>query len=122
MTCVKCNTNLTKVVSITNTQYYYCATCNYDQNKTLKNIAFDSLLRELSINLQNAKYGSINKIEILNLNNNLNLLINNINIDNVDFPYSFSNIDIYFLENTVNDLVEDSMNIDSTLLDILVCA
>ncbi|MGL5347005.1 MAG: hypothetical protein ACRDA3_06615 [Peptostreptococcaceae bacterium] len=122
MACAKCNTNLKRVVSITNTPYYYCSTCNYNKNKVLKNIAFDYLLKELCINLQNAKYASTKKIEILNLNNNLNLLINNVNIYNVDFPYSFSTMDIYFLENTLNDLVEDTMNIDSTLLDILVCA
>lgn len=122
MTCAKCKTNLTEVVSITNTSYYYCTTCNYNQNKASKNIAFDSLLKDLCINLQKAKYNSINKIEILNLNNNLNLLINNINIYNVDFPYSFSTMDIYFLENTINDLIEDTMNIDSALLDILICA
>lgn len=122
MKCIKCNASLMEVVSVTNTPYYYCNVCKHTEEKALKHLVFDSLLKELHVNLKTFSTNSINKIEILNSNNSLNLLINNKDIYNVNFPYKFSTMDIYFIENTVNYLVEDCLSIDSTLIDILVCA
>lgn len=122
MTCASCSSNnLEMVVSETNSIYYYCSNCKTDMEIISKNLAFDSILNELCKNLNFYLKNQI-KIEIIKKDNKLNLSINDTGVYSIDFMYDFSKLDIYFLENTIHDVIEDLLNLDNSMLDILICA
>ena len=121
MTCCNCNDSLTPIVSVTNMTYYYCSSCKFENDKIFKNIAIDSILAQLCKSLRFTNTNYI-KIEVILEGNKLNLLINNICLQSIDFNYILSKTDIYFLENTINDLVQDFSNVENKNVDVLICA
>lgn len=121
MRCSKCNNNLDSILSTTNSTYYYCNNCKNEKEKALKNIAFDSLLKNLrdSLKFSNNNYY---KVELSKQESTFNLLINSIFIKSIPFNYTLNKTDIYFLENTVSYLIEDNCNINISKVDVLIAA
>lgn len=120
--CPKCNnSNYNTLISVTNSTYEYCSYCNYNLNDALKQSKFDSIFKGIINHLKNNKSKN-SKIEIIKNYNKLNLLINDITIATTDFTYDISNKDIYFLESTIHELVQDSYSKDIFKSDIIICS
>lgn len=119
--CPKCdNTNHNMLISVTNSTYEYCSDCNYNLNEVFKQSKLDSIFKGIINYLKNNKSENL-KIEIIKNYNKLSLLINDITIDNSDFVYDILDKEIYFLENTIHELVEDFCDNDNLKRDIIVC-
>ncbi len=118
MNCNYCkSTTIKNLLSDTNSTYTYCSNCN-NIDIAYKHIAIDSILKRLldtsnKINL---------KIEVKQENNLILLIINNIRVFETDFKYDFTTKDIYYLENTIHELVQDYYKFDLSKVDIIVCA
>lgn len=120
--CPKCNnTNYNTLTSVTNSTYEYCSDCNYNLNEVLKQSKFDSIFKGIINYLKNNKSEN-SKIEITKDYKKLNLLVDDITIATSDFTYDMSNKDIYFLENTIHELVEDFYSNDIFKSDIIICS
>lgn len=119
--CTKCNnTNYNTLISVTNSTYEYCSDCNYNLNEVLKQSKFDSIYKGIINYLKNNKSKNL-KIEITKNYTKLNLLIDDITIVTSDFIYDILDKDIYFLENTIHELVEDLCDKDNFKSDIIIC-
>lgn len=118
MTCSKCNTNSKSIPSIANSTYYCC---NCEKETILKNVAIDSILVQLTNSLK-LTHNAYLKIELIKKESKLDLVINNIVVKSINFNYTFSKTDIYYLESTISYLIEDNCNIENTKIDVLICA
>lgn len=122
--CTKCNSiSFESIVSETNSIYQYCTNCNFNKKDAFKHSAIDAILNSIQKNLTATieKSKSTLKLEVVKNNDTINVLINNQVLHTIKFAYDFSNIDIYFLENTIADLVEDIYYKKYVKADILVC-
>ena len=121
MICNYCeSTTIKTLISDTNSTYTYCTTCNESYDKASKNMAIDSMLKRILNHLKSSKEESL-KIEVKKENDLLLLLINNIKVFETNFKYDFINKDVYYLENIINELVEDYYEFDLSKVDIIVC-
>ncbi|MGL5314108.1 MAG: hypothetical protein ACRC92_12740 [Peptostreptococcaceae bacterium] len=118
MTCSKCNTNSKSIASIAKSTYYCC---DCEKETVLKNVAIDSILVQLTKSLK-LTHNAYLKIELVKKESELDLVINNIVVKSINFNYSFSKTDIYYLESTISYLIEDNCNIENTKIDVLICA
>lgn len=120
--CPKCNsTNFDLITSSTNFAYEYCTKCKFNLKEAKKQVELDSIFKYLADYLKNNQYKNLN-IELIKNSDSLELVINGSSILNHNFTYEISNKDIYFIENTVFELVEDitkDLNIES---NIIICA
>ena len=83
-------------------------------------MAIDAVLKQLLNVLTTSNEGYL-KIEVKVENDFIFLIINNVRIISVDFKYDFLNKDVYYLENIISELVEDSCNFNLSNVDIIVC-
>ena len=122
MACTYCeNKKIEEVLSVTNTVYTLCDNCKGNVNQTNKHLTIDALLKKLLDQLKFSKGKSL-KIEVTQNSGLISLAINDINIFRNDFNYKLIHKEIYFLENTISDLIEDHYEADTSKVDILVCA
>ena len=120
--CPKCqSTNYKALKSVTNSTYEYCNDCNYNFDKALKQMDFDSILKDIKEYILDNKAERL-KIEIKKDDNKLSLIINDTNLASIDFLHNILNEDIYFLENTIHELVEDFYSNGIFKSDIIICA
>ncbi len=121
MTCNYCkSTTIKYLLSDTNSTYTYCSKCKNNFDLANKHIAIDNVLKKLLNVLKTSNERRL-KIEIKQENGSILLIINNISIFDIDFKYDFLKKDIYYLENIISELVQDSCNFDSLNADIIVC-
>lgn len=125
--CTKCNsTKSSTLISTTGFVYEYCCECNSNLNEIEKQIELDFIFKELANFLENSNLENSNNeylnIELIKNSSFLKLIINGDTILNHKFTYELSNTDIYFIENTVFELVEDSCNSLKAKSNIIICA
>lgn len=120
--CPKCgSSNLEELISKSNSIYTYCRQCNYEKNNALKHISIDEILITIKNNLDISIKNSVKslKIEILQKEKTLSLFVNNIGLLNVEMPEKLTKQDVFFIENTISDMIEDfydsSEKIDSNV-------
>ena len=121
MNCNYCkSTTIKNLLSDTNSTYTYCSNCN-NIDIAYKHIAIASILKRLLKYLDTSNKINL-KIEVKQENNLILLIINNIRVFETDFKYDFTTKDIYYLENTIHELVQDYYKFDLSKVDIIVCA
>ena len=81
--------------------------CNYCKSTKLEYLLSDTNERSL-------------KIEVTQENGSILLIINNIRVFKTDFKYDFLKKDVYYLENIISELVQDSYNFNLSKVDIIV--
>ena len=114
------STNFENLLSNTNSTYSYCSNCNSGFDLAYKNMAIDAVLKQLLNVLTTSNEGYL-ILEVKVENDFIFLIINNVRIISVDFKYDFLNKDVYYLENIISELVEDSCNFNLSNVDIIVC-
>lgn len=118
--CPKCNSTKSNLfTSATNFNYSYCSDCNHNFEEVIKQKEIDIILKEI------LEYGTKNnfiKIELVKINNSFNLVINDNVILKQNFTYELSNTDVYFLENTIFELIQDINENLISKTDIVICA
>ena len=120
--CPKCQSiNYKTLKSVTNSIYECCNDCNYNFDKALKQMDFDSILKEIKEYISDNKTEKL-KTEIKKDDKKLSLIINDTNLTSIDFLHNILNEDIYFLENTIHELVEDFYSNSIFKCDIIICA
>ena len=121
MNCNYCkSTTIKNLLSDTNSTYTYCSNSN-NIDKAYKKIDIESILKRLLKYLDTSNKINL-KIEVKQENNLILLIINNIRVFETDFKYEFTTKDIYYLENTIYELVQDYYKFDLSKVDIIVCA
>lgn len=106
--CPQCSKELECITSITNTDYYYCNTCNYNKNLVFKNVELDCVLNDIKntfLTIESVDEG-IN-LFIEKCSDKIALYINNTYINSRQFSNEFTNKDKKQLGYIVNDLIED---------------
>ena len=120
MNCNYCkSTKLEYLLSDTNSTYTYCSNCKKNFDLAHKHIAIDALLKKL-LNILNTSNERSLKIEVTQENGSILLIINNISVFKTDFKYDFLKKDVYYLENIISELVQDSYNFNLSKVDIIV--
>ena len=120
MICNCCtSTNIKSLLSDTNSTYTYCSDCNNNYDIAHKNISIDTIIKRL-LNYLNTSNEENLKIEVKKENNLILLIINNIRVFKTDFKYDFLKKDVYYLENIISELVQDSYNFNLSKVDIIV--
>ena len=121
MICNYCkSTTMKHLISDTNSTYTYCTNCNNNYDIAHKNVAIDAVLKRLVKYLEGLNIKEL-KIEVKKEYDLILLIINNIKVFETDFKYEFIKKDIYYLENIINELVEDYYKFDLSNVDIIVC-
>ncbi len=121
MKCNYCNnTNFEYLTSETNSTYSYCSNCNNKFDIAHKNIIIDSMLKKLVETLCSSKLNQL-KVEVKKENETIALILNDVKIFTTEFMYNLIKTDVYFLENTIFELVQDNCDLDTTKVDIIVC-
>ena len=120
MICNCCtSTNIKSLLSDTNSTYTYCSDCNNNYDIAHKHMDIDAILKRL-LNYLNTSNEENLKIEVKKENNLILLIINNIRVFKTDFKYDFLKKDVYYLENIISELVQDSYNFNLSKVDIIV--
>ena len=120
MICNCCkSTNIKYLLSDTNSTYTYCINCNNNYDIAHKHMDIDAILKRL-LNYLNTSNEENLKIEVKKENNLILLIINNIRVFKTDFKYDFLKKDVYYLENIISELVQDSYNFNLSKVDIIV--
>ena len=111
MNCNYCkSTKLEYLLSDTNSTYTYCSNCKKNFDLAHKHIAIDALLKKL-LNILNTSNERSLKIEVTQENGSILLIINNIRVFKKD---------VYYLENIISELVQDSYKFNLSKVDIIV--
>ena len=122
-TCPRCNSKKSNtLISATNFKYYYCGECNFNFNECVKQKEFDILLKKIVEYFKDDIDNDCIKIELIKNDNYFDLIINNNIILKQNLTYQLSNTDIYFLENTIFELIEDIDENSKLKSNIIVCA
>ena len=102
-------------------QFEFALKQNQEQfDKALKQMDFDSILKDVKEYILDNKAEKL-KIEIKKDDKKLSLIINDTNLASIDFLHNMLNEDIYFLENTIHELVEDFYSNGIFKSDIIIC-
>ena len=120
MICNCCkSTNIKYLLFDTNSTYTYCINCNNNYDIAHKHMDIDAILKRL-LNYLNTSNEENLKIEVKKENNLILLIINNIRVFKTDFKYDFLKKDVYYLENIISELVQDSYKFNLSKVDIIV--
>ena len=110
--CNNCGNNeLINFESKANALYLYCDSCKDNKNISMKQSTLDIILYEIKNTLESLSESLLSNLKIEILKNkkdkNVSLFINDIKINKLQFEYSLTEKECYYLKNTILYLIND---------------